>query len=339
MNSSSSGSSDSSSSSRSSGSFRSSGSSWNAIEQWVAGDQIQGGREYQEDSFAITLLTGERSAGDRLLLVLADGMGGHAGGDVASDTVVRAFWDGFRQAASEVAANLRAGVDAANAAVSAKQRADATLSDMGSTLVAALVRDGQLYWASVGDSLLWVCRNGRLDRLNEDHSMRPLLLDLVELGRMTEEEARHDPRIHQLRSAIAGEDIPLVEIAAEGYPLAAGDMVVLASDGLETVSEAEMAGLIAEHGDDAHTLGRVLLDAAAAAGVPGQDNTTVLVYRVGRKDQCLTATLAEMEAPTTRSAARHQHKNIHIHRGTFVPNTETPGVLNKLKNYMFGNGR
>ena len=133
----------------------SSSSSWNALEQWVAGDQIRGGRAYQEDSFALTLLTGDQSA-DRVLLVLADGMGGHAGGEVASDTVVQAFWAGFRQAAAEVATNLQAGVDAANAAVRAKQESDSALSEMGSTLVAALVRDGHLYWASVGDSLLWV---------------------------------------------------------------------------------------------------------------------------------------------------------------------------------------
>ena len=317
----------------------SSGSSWNAVEHWVAGDQIRGGRDYQEDSFAITLLTGERSAGDRVLLVLADGMGGHAGGEVASDTVVRAFWDGFRQAAPEVAINLRAGVDAANTAVRAKQRADAALSDMGSTLVAALVLDRRLYWASVGDSILWLFRAGRLRRLNEDHSMRPLLLDLVELGRMTEEEVTHDPRAHQLRSAIAGDDMPLVEIAAEGYVLEAGDVVMLASDGLETLSEAEVADLITEHGDDAHTLGRVLLDAVSAAAAPSQDNTTVIVCRVGCEGHGLTATLAEMEAPTALSTTKQRQKNIHIHRESFGLEAETPGVLTRLKNYVFGSER
>ena len=326
-------------SSSASGSSGSSGSSWNAVEHWVAGDQIRGGRDYQEDAFAITLLTGERAAGDRVLLVLADGMGGHAGGEVASDTVVRAFWDGFRQAAPEVAVNLRAGVDAANAAVSAKQRADAALSDMGSTLVAALVLGQRLYWASVGDSLLWLFRAGRLRRLNEDHSMRPLLHELVELGRMTEEDVARDPRLHQLRSAIAGEDMPLVEIAAEGCLLEADDVVVLASDGLETLPEAEIAGLIAEHGDDAHTLGRVLLDAVSAAAAPGQDNTTVIVYRVGQEGRCLTATLAEMEAPTTHSAAPRPEKNIHIHQESFGLEAETSGVLTRLKNYVFGSGR
>ena len=314
-----------------------SGSSWNAAEQWVAGNQIRGGRDYQEDAFDIIPLTGKYSAGDRVLLLLADGMGGHAGGGVASNTVVRAFWDGFRQAGPEVAVNLRAGVDAANAAVSAKQQANAALSDMGSTLVAALVLGQRLYWASVGDSILWLFRAGRLRRLNEDHSMRPLLLGLVELGRMTREEALRDPRVHQLRSAIAGEDMPLVEIAAEGHALEDRDVVVLASDGLETLPEAEIAGLITEHGDDAHTLGRALLDAVSAVAAPGQDNTTVIVYRVGQEGRCLTATLAELEAPTTISAVPHPEKN--IHRESFGLEAEPSGVLTRLKNYVFGSGR
>ncbi len=316
------------------------GPSWNAVEQWTAGDQIQGGRDYQEDEFAITLLTGDSSAGDRLLLVLADGMGGHAGGQVASQTVVRAFWDGFRQPATDIAANLNAGVSTANEAVRARQQADPALSEMGSTLVAALVRDGHLYWASVGDSLLWVFRNGRLTRLNADHSMRPLLLDLVELGRMTEEEVRHDPRVHQLRSAIMGEDIPLIDIAASGYPLEAADVVLLASDGLETLSEAEIEALLTQHGNNAQALVRALLEAVTEAGKAHQDNTTVLAYRVGDEQRCLNTTLAEMEAPTTLAGAKPTSSRIIIREGAFRQSTQpTPSIWTKIKTYMSGTER
>ena len=325
------------------------GSSWNAVEQWTAGDQIQGGRDYQEDEFAITLLTGDSSAGDRLLLVLADGMGGHAGGKVASEIVVQAFWDGFRQPATVIAANLNTGVRAANEAVRAKQQADPALSEMGSTLVAALVRDAHLYWASVGDSLLWVFRNGQLNRLNADHSMRPLLLDLVELGRMTQEEVRHDPRVHQLRSAIMGEDIPLIDIVASGYPLEANDVVLLASDGLETLPEAEMEALLTQHGTDAQALVRALLEAVTEAGKAHQDNTTVLAYRVGDKQYCLHATLTQMEAPTKLARSKHGPNNIHIREESFgqptpetqltQPTPKTPSIWTKIKTYMSGTER
>ena len=316
--------------------------SWNAVEQWTAGDQIQGGRDYQEDEFAITLLTGERADGDRLLLVLADGMGGHAGGKVASETVVQAFWDGFRQPSADIAVNLNAGVRAANKAVRAKQEADPALFEMGSTLVAALVRDGHLYWASVGDSLLWVFRNGRLERLNADHSMRPLLLDLVELGRMTKEAALSDPRVHQLRSAIMGEDIPLVDIAADGYPLKPGDVVLLASDGLETLSEAELEALLTRHRTDARTLARALLKAVTEADIAHQDNTTVLAYRVGDDQHCLHSTLDQMEAPTTLASTEHKPYTIHTQE---APKTRPPrgatlwNRVKKIKNYMPGTER
>lgn len=319
------------------------GSSWNAVEQWTAGDQIQGGRDYQEDEFAITLLTGDRADGDRLLLVLADGMGGHAGGKVASETVVQAFWDGFRQPATDLAANLNAGVRAANKAVRDRQQADPALSEMGSTLVAALIRDDHLYWASVGDSLLWVFRNGQLTRLNADHSMRPLLLDLVELGRMTEEEVQHDPRVHQLRSVIAGDDIPMIDVAANGYPLEANDVVLLASDGLETLVEAEMEALLTQYGNDAQNLVRALLEAVAEAGVAYQDNTTVLAYRVGDEQRCLNTTLVEMEAPTKLASTNPLPSRIIIREGDFHQSISeaqltqpTPSIWTKIKTYMSG---
>ena len=289
----------------------------NTIEQWVAGDQIQGGRDYQEDSFSIILLADNDAGGDRLLLILADGMGGHAGGAVASDTVVQTFWEGFNKAAAGVADNLRAGIDAANEAIEAKQQSDVALSEMGSTLVAALVLEHHLYWASVGDSILWLFRDGCLHRLNEDHSMRPLLLELVELGRMTEEEALNDPRIHQLRSALVGEDLPLLQIADNGYQLKAGDVVLLASDGLETLSGETLAAEIETHEDDAKEMVRALLDRVSAAAAPNQDNTTALAYRVGHEEHSLHSTLAEMEALTKLPGLKEGGQNIRIQKNVF----------------------
>ena len=234
---------------------------------------------------------------------------------MASDTVVQAFWTGFRRAAAEVATNLRAGVEAANAAVRAKQQSDAALAEMGSTLVAALVPGQRLYWASMGDSGLWLFRAGQLRRLNEDHSMRPLLFDLVELGRMTREEALADPRAHHLRSAITGRDLPLVEIAADGYRLKADDVVLLASDGLEVLSEARISGLNAQRGTDARGLARALLDAVDEAS--GQDNLdprqhgsarSLTSAPVGRvlASVSLSLPLIETECPSLEEETRRQ---------------------------------
>ena len=266
----------------------------NIVKHWVAGGQIQGDRGYQEDDFSIRLLTDDNAPADedRLLLVLADGMGGHAGGAVASETVVQAFQDTFHQEADGIADRFNAGVSAANDSVREKQQSDPGLSEMGTTLVAAVVIGPALYWVSVGDSLLWVFRAGRLHRLNADHSMRPVLQDLVELGRMTEEEALNDPRANQLRSAIFGDAVPLIDMNADGFGLEGGDLVVLASDGLETLPDGMLAEVIAAGADDAQGTVEALLDAIAKAERPGQDNTTVLVYRVGDGTDSLHRTLA-----------------------------------------------
>lgn len=253
--------------------------------QSVAGGQIQGGRNYQEDSFDVSFLSQDYDpSGQGRLLLLADGMGGHAGGGVASETAIKAFRQGFYQLAPGLAQRFEAGVDAANELIREKQQADPALGDMGTTLVAAIVKGKSLSWVSVGDSPLWLYREGRLRRLNADHSMRPLLLDLVEMGRLTEEEAFSDPRGHQLRSAIYGESIPLIDMNADGYALEDGDRVLLASDGLETLSEPALAEAIDAGGNDADAMVRALLGDVTAVGRPGQDNATVVVCRVGPED-------------------------------------------------------
>ena len=280
----------------------------NTVKQWVAGAQIQGGRDYQEDDFSIRLLTdGDNPAEeDRLLLVLADGMGGHAGGAEASRTVVEAFQDAFHHAADSIEDRFNAGVSAANSAVKEKQEADPNLSEMGATLVAAVVIGPALYWVSVGDSLLWVFRDGCLHRLNADHSMRPLLQDLVDLGRMTEEEALADPRANQLRSVIYGDAVPLIDMNADGFALERGDLVVLASDGLETLPDEALVEVIEASADDAEGVVQALLDAITKAGRQGQDNTTVLVYRAGDGTASLHGALAENSAADTETDAE-QH--------------------------------
>ena len=314
----------------------------NAVKQWVAGEQIQGDRNYQEDDFSISLLSQDPASldEDRLLLVLADGMGGHAGGAVASETVVKAFREGFNRNSAGIAERFGAGIETANSAVRKKQQADPNLSEMGCTLVVALVAGSTLYWTSVGDSILWLCRQGRLQRLNADHSMKPLLLDLVELGRMTEEEALSDSRINQLRSAIFGEEVPLIDMHADGFPLERGDLVLLASDGLETLSEEGITDVIRAGAGDTGEIVNALLDAVALAGVRGQDNTTALAYRVGQGQESLHGALAGISADDPGAAFEQQVKpsrtcEVRPQREEKVPE-KRPGVFARIMQAFSG---
>ena len=312
------------------------------VKQWVGGGQIQGGRDYQEDDFSIRLLTDDNVPADedRLLLVLADGMGGHAGGAIASQTVVQAFQDAFHRDTSGITERLITGVEAANKSVRERQQADPSLSQMGSTLLAALVIGPMLYWVSVGDSPLWLFRKDRLRRLNADHSMRPMLMDLVELGRMTEAEALNDPRAHQLRSVIFGDSIPLIDSNTDGFELESGDLVVLASDGLETLSDAALTQQLKAGADDAQALVDTLLDAVAKLGKPGQDNTTVLVYRAGHGAASLHGMLADPDAANAETDAEQANPSVedqeeHSTR-TDDAKTASPGLITRLRRVLSG---
>jgi serine/threonine protein phosphatase PrpC len=221
------------------------------------GAQHQGARAYQEDSWALRTL-----ADDTVLAVLADGMGGHVGGATASRLVVGGFI-----AAMEGGRSLAEALDAANQAIGTAVVQDPKLESMGATLVGVAVGPGEVRWISVGDSPLFLVSNGRLERLNADHSMVPQIEALVARGIITAEEAAEHPARHTLREAVMGRALTLVD---EGHrTLAPGDQLLVCSDGVLTLDSGDIARV-------AHRPVRGLIDAVLAAGEPRQDNVTVI---------------------------------------------------------------
>jgi protein phosphatase len=187
----------------------------------------QGGRSYQEDSAAVWQPPdgADRGSADgtQLLAILADGMGGHAGGAIASDAVCTNFKAQYIEQTGGARDRLRSALDAANGAIGALVGDRPSLRGMGSTLIGVAFNAGHANWVSVGDSPLYLYRRGEMARLNEDHSMAPVLDKLVEVGRLDPEEARDDPRRHLLRSAVVGEDLDLVDLAQDPWPLHQAD--------------------------------------------------------------------------------------------------------------------
>ena len=261
----------------------------------LAGGQITGTRRSQEDNFRILAFRERDGAGCDLLLAVADGMGGHRGGARASEAAVTAFAGRFTTAAGGLKARLRSALEAANAAVGAAAE-DRRLAGMGCTLVACAVAGDDWRWISVGDSVLWLLGAEGLRRLNADHSMRPVLEDLVALGRMTPEELAADRSVHQLRSALMGEELALIDEGAPPRRLRAGDRIVLATDGLETLTRDEVAQACAAGADPSDAVAE-LLRRVEAASRSSQDNTTVVVYRHAPSG-AIRRRFAELEAPT-----------------------------------------
>jgi protein phosphatase len=234
----------------------------------------QGARSYQEDAAAV------RADADALTAVLADGMGGHAGGAVASGVASAAFLRAFRDwAAADVRVRLARSLDSANAAIAARAAGSASLAGMGCTLIGAAFLPDRLEWISVGDSPLYLMRRGEITRLNADHSLAPEIDRLAEMGRISWDDAKSDPRRHILRSALTGAEIDLIDRPREPLVLEPGDAVVLASDGIHTLPEAEIGRLVAG-AEAVEAAAEALLAAVAAADDPHQDNTTVVVVRV-----------------------------------------------------------
>ena len=229
-----------------------------------AGRAIQGEREDQEDFYAFEVLDK-----NQLLLVLADGAGGQAAGELASRQAGMGFLDAYSDLDGGALPNLKDALLRANRRLAEFiDRDPAKCSTMATTLLAVLIDDRAVQWISVGDSPLLLFRGGIVTRLNADHSGA---------GATGEKKMSHNV----LRSALVGGRIPLVDWRKESYPLQEGDILLMASDGLWTLSGKEIAAYLSSHGaSTASEIAIGLLQALQAKRKLHQDNATVAVVKI-----------------------------------------------------------
>ncbi len=246
----------------------------------------QGARPYQEDSSAVwpgaspLAPRGALPDGVNLVAVLADGMGGHAAGDVASNLICGMFLQSLGQT-GPIPERLTRGLASANAAIRRKTEAEPALNGMGATLVGVVLSEGtKAEWISVGDSPFYLWRGGDLVRLNQDHSLAPLLDQMVDNGKMSAEDALADPRRHYLRSAVTGDELELIDLSEDPLLLTDGDILIVASDGLLSLADDEIRRVVSAYREDGvEAVADALLRAVDSAGVSHQDNTTVVVVQ------------------------------------------------------------
>ncbi len=201
-----------------------------------------GGRDEQQDAVAVF----QRPDGDECLVVLADGMGGHAGGSLASRTVV--------ETAERVWRDTEPGAEPRDLLARVCQAAHEAINAAGekqnlsprSTCVLLHLRDGAATWAHVGDSRLYRFRDGALLGRTRDHSVVQMLLDM---GKITEEEMGTHPDQNRLTQSLGGDTDPEPDFGSD--EARSGDSYVLCSDGLwEMVKPDEMAAALGEKGFD-----------------------------------------------------------------------------------------
>jgi len=246
-----------------------------------AGRQIVGQRSNQEDCYGI-VPPDTLGKEDSVLLIVADGMGGHSAGEVASGIVVETFSQSFLEAKSDLqAARLWDALEEANLEVARAIESDpGTLEGMGTTLVAVLIRGSRFQWISVGDSLLFLVRDGAAKRLNAAHLWAHKLDEDAREGRITEAEAKADPRRPTLNSALVGESIFEVDDSDE-MELRQSDILVVATDGIEALADEELASACGDfNSGPADRIAEEILNLVKSKEKPNQDNSTVVVFKV-----------------------------------------------------------
>ncbi len=236
-------------------------------------------RNHNEDNFGIMVEYG--------LFMVADGMGGHASGEVASKMAVDAMQDFFAQTQDDPERTwpykmdrskgyeenrLITGIKLANLRIYETAQREAKKRGMGTTFVGIFTANDGVYVAHVGDSRVYRFREGRLEMLTEDHS---LLNDYIKMKRLTPEEIANFPHKNVIVRALGMKDTVKVDTRFEVPQL--NDTYILCSDGLSgPVSDAEMAHILSEH-QDIQVATAKLIERANENG--GPDNVTCVLVR------------------------------------------------------------
>ncbi|MFD0959387.1 Stp1/IreP family PP2C-type Ser/Thr phosphatase [Paenibacillus chungangensis] len=215
------------------------------------------------------------------LAIVADGMGGHLAGDVASGMAVEAFRSALEQYSEKTAFSeeeakmlMRQAISAANESIHAMASKEEKYHNMGTTIVAALLQRGRAVVGHVGDSRAYRLGKDSISLLTEDHS---LVNELLRSGQLNPEEAAHHPRRNVLTRAV-GTDAR-VDIDVNSLPWAPDDVLLLCSDGLSNlVNEGRMLETMTASGWDLEAGAEQLIQLALEAG--GDDNVTVVLLRL-----------------------------------------------------------
>jgi serine/threonine protein phosphatase PrpC len=258
-------------------------------EKDFAGRQLLGSREEQQDAYAFCPVEVDGDIIRKLLIVVADGVGGHLGGREAAQRAVRAFIDGYFFALDDLASERRdeqesqeglarridakalyRALDYANERLADAIDADRKLMDgAGTTLLAVLANETEFRWISVGDSPLLLFRDGALKRLNADHSLRS--------EPKTNKLAKEKQSPNTITSALTGSLIPLIDGPSQPVEWRPKDVLVAASDGLLTLAQQALAHVLDETGDEALQKASQVVAKVAGQKKKRQDNTTVAI--------------------------------------------------------------
>ena len=243
-----------------------------------------------EDSFEVTaFMLNEDDDTPVLLAIIADGIGGHKAGEIASKIAVATIISSVEESdGTDPLWILKSALLEANHSITSEAASDPSKKGMGSTVACALVIDSALYIATLGDSRLYLVRDNVIQQLNVDHTW---VQEALEVGVINSEEARSHPRRHLIRSYLGSSDPINPDLrlcmdskenqeqakANQGLPLVPGDQILICTDGLtDLVADEEILEILVVEGNKDEQLQK-LVDLANLRG--GHDNITAVVLQ------------------------------------------------------------
>lgn len=266
---------------------------------------------------------GEEDPRGRLYIV-ADGMGGHSAGEIASSIAVESVWQlYYKDDFVDVEITLRQAIEEANRRIYERSQNTPGEAGMGTTIATAVIKGNELYTAHVGDSRIYLIRDERIVFVTEDHS---LVKEQVRNGILSEEEAQKSPMRHVITRSLG--NAPEVEVETHKIDLEKGDIIVLCSDGLwEPVGDDTIVEYAAQYiWHDPELACQSLVDAANRAG--GSDNISVIV--IGVQDEKASPLKTSGWTRKRHPEQDHEHdEEVYFDETAHIPSTRSGANLLK----------